>query len=354
MMALGLGHAAALAGNADAAVGGDNKVAGFFGAAEEVSNGKDTPSGHWEIAGVPVPFEWGYFPQTVPTFPPDAHRSGDPRGEPARHTRRLPRFRHRHHRATRRGAHPHRQADLLHLGRFGLSRSPRTRRISVSSGSMSCAGRCASWSIRSISAGSSPDLSSARRPQPSSGPPTAAISPCRRPSRHCSTGWSKRGSKVIGIGKIGDIFAHQGVSRGAQGGGQHGAVRRGARRDGRCRGRRPGVRQFRRFRHALWPPPRHPRLCGSARGVRPAAAGGAGQAAAGRPAAAHRRSWLRSVMARLRPHARARAHPRHRAGPQGRRRSGCGAASPISARPLPSISGSPRGRHGVSFHPAIA
>jgi phosphopentomutase len=69
MMALGLGHAAALAGNADAAVGYSNEVAGFFGAAEEVSNGKDTPSGHWEIAAVPVPFEWGYFPQTVPTFP---------------------------------------------------------------------------------------------------------------------------------------------------------------------------------------------------------------------------------------------------------------------------------------------
>jgi len=33
--------------------------------------GKDTPSGHWEIAGLPVPFEWGYFPTTVPCFPPD-------------------------------------------------------------------------------------------------------------------------------------------------------------------------------------------------------------------------------------------------------------------------------------------
>ena len=41
----------------------------FHGAAQEVSTGKDTPSGHWEIAAVPVPFEWGYFPQTVPTFP---------------------------------------------------------------------------------------------------------------------------------------------------------------------------------------------------------------------------------------------------------------------------------------------
>jgi phosphopentomutase len=39
-------------------------------AAVETSKGKDTPSGHWEIAGCPVPFEWGYFPETIPSFPP--------------------------------------------------------------------------------------------------------------------------------------------------------------------------------------------------------------------------------------------------------------------------------------------
>ncbi|MDB5528312.1 MAG: phosphopentomutase [Devosia sp.] len=44
---------------------------GRFGVGREVSRGKDTPSGHWEIAGVPVPFDWGYFPQTEPTFPPE-------------------------------------------------------------------------------------------------------------------------------------------------------------------------------------------------------------------------------------------------------------------------------------------
>lgn len=37
--------------------------------ASEVSKGKDTQSGHWEIAGLPVPFEWGYFPRTIPAFP---------------------------------------------------------------------------------------------------------------------------------------------------------------------------------------------------------------------------------------------------------------------------------------------
>lgn len=44
---------------------------GLWGYAAEVSNGKDTPSGHWEIAGVPVRFDWGYFPETIPTFPAD-------------------------------------------------------------------------------------------------------------------------------------------------------------------------------------------------------------------------------------------------------------------------------------------
>jgi phosphopentomutase len=42
---------------------------GYFGYAVEQSLGKDTPSGHWEIAGVPVMFDWGYFPDTQPCFP---------------------------------------------------------------------------------------------------------------------------------------------------------------------------------------------------------------------------------------------------------------------------------------------
>lgn len=39
------------------------------GAASEVSRGKDTPSGHWELAGVPVPWDWHYFPNETPAFP---------------------------------------------------------------------------------------------------------------------------------------------------------------------------------------------------------------------------------------------------------------------------------------------
>jgi phosphopentomutase len=42
---------------------------GCYGYGVETSLGKDTPSGHWEMAGVPVDFEWGYFPDTSPCFP---------------------------------------------------------------------------------------------------------------------------------------------------------------------------------------------------------------------------------------------------------------------------------------------
>ena len=69
MASLGLGQAAKLASGFDFA-GTTKPVAGaFHGAAQEISSGKDTPSGHWEIAALPVTFDWGYFPQTIPTFP---------------------------------------------------------------------------------------------------------------------------------------------------------------------------------------------------------------------------------------------------------------------------------------------
>lgn len=43
---------------------------GSFGYARELSSGKDTPSGHWEIAGVPVLYDWGYFSDKDHSFPP--------------------------------------------------------------------------------------------------------------------------------------------------------------------------------------------------------------------------------------------------------------------------------------------
>ena len=67
---LGLGAAIRLA-SGDATPGLDAVPSGLWGAATEISRGKDTPSGHWELAGVPVPWDWTYFPDTVPAFPAD-------------------------------------------------------------------------------------------------------------------------------------------------------------------------------------------------------------------------------------------------------------------------------------------
>lgn len=46
------------------------KPIGAYAAATETSKGKDTPSGHWEIAGTPVMFDWGYFPNGEEAFSP--------------------------------------------------------------------------------------------------------------------------------------------------------------------------------------------------------------------------------------------------------------------------------------------
>ncbi|QYJ92845.1 phosphopentomutase [Shewanella spartinae] len=49
--------------------GDDVEVIGAYGHADELSSGKDTPSGHWEMAGVPVLYEWGYFSDLKNSFP---------------------------------------------------------------------------------------------------------------------------------------------------------------------------------------------------------------------------------------------------------------------------------------------
>jgi len=68
MAGLGAGAALTLAsGMEDHGISGD--VTGAWGAATEVSQGKDTPSGHWELAGVPVPWDWHRFPAEEPAFP---------------------------------------------------------------------------------------------------------------------------------------------------------------------------------------------------------------------------------------------------------------------------------------------
>ena len=69
---LGLFHAGRDSTGTFAAGANENaEIIGAYGFAEELSSGKDTPSGHWEIAGVPVLFDWGYFTKKTDTFPPE-------------------------------------------------------------------------------------------------------------------------------------------------------------------------------------------------------------------------------------------------------------------------------------------
>lgn len=64
---LGLGQVMASDGGINPWGPGDH---GSWAIATEASKGKDTPSGHWELTGVPVPWEWHYFPDEDPAFPP--------------------------------------------------------------------------------------------------------------------------------------------------------------------------------------------------------------------------------------------------------------------------------------------
>ena len=70
LVSLGLGSALALASDDDTALQSGTPK-GLWGVATEISPGKDTPSGHWELAGVPVPWDWHYFPDQSPAFPDD-------------------------------------------------------------------------------------------------------------------------------------------------------------------------------------------------------------------------------------------------------------------------------------------
>ena len=71
LLGLGLGHAAQLASGRFPAGLRDlaPTPAGAWGCARERSTGKDTTSGHWEMCGVPVSFDWGYFTAPTQSFP---------------------------------------------------------------------------------------------------------------------------------------------------------------------------------------------------------------------------------------------------------------------------------------------
>jgi phosphopentomutase len=153
MLSLGLGHAAKTATGLSFGDGAGALLASaFHGAAQEISSGKDTPSGHWEIAALPVRFEWGYFPDTVPAFPAELTeaimREG---GVPgilgnchAPGTEIIERFGEEHIRTGK---------PICYTSVDSACRSRRMKFTSAWNGSTNSARWCAGWSIRLISDG---------------------------------------------------------------------------------------------------------------------------------------------------------------------------------------------------------
>lgn len=72
LVGLGLAHAAFLAsGRQPEGLVGEPGPFAISGCARERSRGKDTVSGHWELCGLPVPWDWGLFARRQDTLAPD-------------------------------------------------------------------------------------------------------------------------------------------------------------------------------------------------------------------------------------------------------------------------------------------
>ena len=211
MLSLGLGHAARTATGFKSGGAAALRPSSFHGAAQEVSTGKDTPSGHWEIAAVPVPFEWGYFPQTVPTFPRSLTeaiiREGDVPGIlgdcHASGTEIIERFGEEHIRSGKPICYTSANSVIqiaAHEHHFGLERLYDLCKIVRRLVDPLNIGRVIARPFVGETAAAFERTANRR---------DFAVPP---PEPTLLDRLTARGSTVIGVGKIGDIFAHRGVS----------------------------------------------------------------------------------------------------------------------------------------------
>lgn len=219
MNRLGLGAAATLStGKTLPGLAPDPAPTGLWGYAAEVSNGKDTPSGHWEIAGVPVEFDWGYFPATIPTFPAemiaaivaetgipgiigDKHASG---------TEVIAELGEEHLRTGKPIFYT--SADSVvqiaaHEEAFGLEKLYALCEVTRKHADLYNIGRVIARPFTGTSAADF--VRTANRRDYSVLPPEPTL----------LDRLTAEGRKVIGVGKISDIFAHQGVSKVLKGAG---------------------------------------------------------------------------------------------------------------------------------------
>jgi phosphopentomutase len=211
MASLGLGHAAKVASGFDFAGDKPLRAGAFHGAAQEISSGKDTPSGHWEIAALPVTFDWGYFPQTVPTFPASLTEAIISKGKVpgilgdchAGGIEIIERFGEEHIRTGKPICYTSVDSVLqiaAHETHFGLERLYELCKVVRRLVDPLKIGRV----IARPFLGESKEtfLRTPNRRDYAVPPPEATL----------LDRLTARGSKVIGIGKIGDIFAHRGIS----------------------------------------------------------------------------------------------------------------------------------------------
>jgi len=213
LVELGLGEACEMAsGRAPPGLRNGSTPRAQFGCAAEISKGKDTPSGHWEIAGVPVPFDWGYFPRTGPCFPSElvaqlCRRAGLPGILGDRHasgTEIIAELGEEHMRSGKPICYT--SADSVfqiaaHEQTFGLERLYNVCAIARNLIDPLCIGRAIARPF--VGTCRSDFTRTANRRDYSVPPPSPTILDRA----------SNAGRDVVSVGKIGDIFAHSGTGR---------------------------------------------------------------------------------------------------------------------------------------------
>jgi phosphopentomutase len=208
MASLGLGLAAKAASGRDPF--GPAAIIGRWGHATEISRGKDTITGHWEMAGVPLEHDWGYFPHTIPAFPQDFIDALVTRGKlpgllamcHASGTQVIEDFGEEHVRTGKPIAYT--SADSViqiaaHEEHFGLERLYEVCRIA----------RELSYAMNIGRVIARPFVGSTARDFTRTGHrKDYAVLP---PSPTLLDALTNAGRQVISVGKIGDIFAHSGT-----------------------------------------------------------------------------------------------------------------------------------------------
>ena len=251
LAALGLG-AVIRAASGIVLPGFDGTPVGIHGAATEVSRGKDTPTGHWELAGVPVPWDWHYFPRTEPAIPPEViepliERAGLPGTLFNAHSSGMPVLRDygEEHVATGKPI-LYTSADSVlqicaHETHFGLERLYEVCRIAAEIVHPMRVGRVIARPF--VGETSETFTRTPNRKDLAIAPPEATLL-----DRVVAAG-----GRTHAIGKIGDIFAHRGVSALAKGKDDMALVDATVEAIRSCGGLRPRLRQLRRVRFALRP-----------------------------------------------------------------------------------------------------